>query len=495
MASTLTRRSLVLGALAPGAAPANVLFIMADQFRYDAMSCAGNRVVETPNLDRLAAEGVRFTDAVCTSPLCGPSRASLLTGQYAHGHRCYGNHEIGEPGGLPESAQTWEETLAAKGYHVEYHGKWHVGSANRSCYHDGLPYYLGEYRRYLEAQYPGRTKAGDEAVDRYTKWPYRPFPVDRMMAQAIRRGLSMPHHNEAGENTVPADKSLTAWTARRVVQFLASKPKQPFSITCSILHPHAPLVASPPYTTMYDPARMPMPLVLDDEFTPPEKRSIPKVLTLTPEGLGSYMSLYYGLVKEVDDWVGRMLAALEQAGLAGNTLVVFLADHGDMMGEHSRVSKMVFYEASVRVPLIMRLPGRIPKGRNLAVPATGADVAPTILDYCNVPVPREMHGRSLRAAIETGKATSPGALSELHAPAAPQAQRIWRTGEWKLSFVGGKPYLYHLAEDPDETRNLLDPKHRRERWVTEAVRLRAAMLARLEETRSPEVDRIRQFDL
>jgi arylsulfatase A-like enzyme len=211
--------------------------------------------------------------------------------------------------------------------------------------------------------------------------------------------------------------------------------------------------------------------------------------------LGSYMALYYGLVKEVDDWVGRIIGALDDAGLAANTLVVFLADHGDMLGEHSRVSKMVFYEASLRVPLIMRLPGRIPKGRKLAVPATGADVAPTILDYCNIPVPREMHGRSLRVAVETGKAASPGALSELHAPGAPQAQRIWRTAEWKLSFVGGKPYLYNLAEDPDETRNLLEPKHRGERWVTEAGRLRAAMLARLEETRSPEVDRIRSYDL
>ena len=491
----LSRRSLLLGGLAAGAAPANVLFLMADQFRHDALSCAGNPVVETPNLDRLAAEGVRFTDAVCTSPLCGPSRASLLTGQYAHGHRCWGNFEIKDAGGLPESAQTWDETLAGNGYHVEYHGKWHTGAANRSCYHDGLPYYLDSYHKYLEEQYPGRKKAEGEAVDRYTKWPYRPFPVDKMMADAIRRKLSMAHHNEAGENTVPASKSLTAWTAGGVVRFLQSRPKQPFSITCSILHPHAPLVASPPYTTMYDAAKMPMPRVLDDEFTPPEKRSIPKVLTLTPGGLGSYIALYYGLVREVDDWVGRILTALDGAGLASNTLVVFLADHGEMLGEHSRVSKMIPYEASLRVPLLMRLPGRIPKGRKLNAPAAAADVAPTILDYCNLPVPREMHGRSLRTAIETGKPHSPGAFSELLRPEAREEQRMWRTPEWKLSFVGGKPYLYHLAEDPHETRNLLNAKHRRERWVTEAGRLRAAMLGRLEETRNPEVDRIRAFEL
>jgi arylsulfatase A-like enzyme len=495
MDSTLSRRSLLLGGLAAGAAPTNVLFIMADQFRHDALSCAGNPVVETPNLDRLAADGVRFTDAVCTTPLCGPSRASLLTGQYAHGHQCWGNFEISQPRGLPESAQTWDETLAANRYRVEYHGKWHTGAANRSCYHDGLPYYLERYHKYLEEQYPGRGKAEGEAIDRYTKWPYRPFPVDRMMAEAIRRKLSMPHHNEAGENTVPASKSLTAWTAGGVVRFLESKPRRPFSITCSILHPHAPLVASPPYTTLYNPAKMPMPRVLDDVYTPPGQRSIPKVLTLTPEGLGSYISLYYGLVREVDDWVGRILAALDGAGLASNTLVIFTADHGEMLGEHSRVSKMVFYEASLRVPLLMRLPGRIPKKRKLRAPASGADVAPTILDYCNIPVPRDMHGRSLRGAIENGKAGITGALCELSRPEASGAQRMWRTPEWKLSFVGGRPYLYHLAEDPDETRNLLDPKHRRERWVAEAGKLRAAMLARLEETHSSEVDRIRALVL
>ena len=410
MDSTLSRRSLLLGGLAAGAAPANVLFLMADQFRHDALSCAGNPIVETPNLDRLAAEGVRFTDAVCSSPLCGPSRASLLTGQYAHGHRCWGNFEIGHPGGLPESAQTWDETLAANGYRVEYHGKWHTGAANRSCYHDGLPYYLDRYHKYLEEQYPGRKKAEGEAVDRYTKWPYRPFPVDRMMAEAIRRKLSMPHHNEAGENTVPASKSLTAWTAGGVVRFLQSKPKQPFSITCSILHPHAPLVASPPYTAMYNPAKMPMPRVLDDEFTPPEQRGIPKALTLTPDGLGTYIALYYGLVREVDDWVGRILAALDGAGLASNTLVVFLADHGEMLGEHSRVSKMVFYEASLRVPLLMRLPGRIPKGRKLRAPASGADVAPTILDYCNIPVPQRNARAQPAGGHRNRKATFAGRL-------------------------------------------------------------------------------------
>jgi choline-sulfatase len=356
--------------------------------------------------------------------------------------------------------------------------------------------YLELYHRYLRQTYPGREKQSGEAIDRYSKWPYRPFAVDRMMADALKQRLVMPHHNEAGEHTASAEHSLTAWTAGRVVRVLESGPKQPFAITCSILHPHAPLIAPRPYLGMYDPAKMPMPKVLNDVFTPPEKRAIPKVLTLTPDGLGTYASLYYGLVAEVDHWVGRILGALDKAGLAENTLVLFLSDHGEMLGEHSRVSKMVFYEASIRVPLLARLPGRIPGGRKVTAPATGADVAPTILDYCNIGRPPEMHGRSLRAAIENTKPAFETAYTELHPPGGgPEEQRILRSQQWKLAFVSGRPHLYHLSEDPDETRNLLEPRHRRQRWVSESRKLHAAMLARLEQMRSPELDRIRAFSV
>jgi arylsulfatase A-like enzyme len=205
-------RSLTAAATAPvsgAAAPVNVLFLMADQFRDDALSCAGNPVVHTPNLDRLATEGVRFTDAVCAAPLCGPSRASLLTGQYAHGHGCYGNYEMDQPG-MREDVRTWDERLAAHGYVVEYHGKWHVGSANRSCYRGGLGDYLELYHEYLRERYPDRRKRPGEAVDRYSKWPYRPVAADRMMLESLKQKLVMPHHNEAGEHAAPAGDSLTA---------------------------------------------------------------------------------------------------------------------------------------------------------------------------------------------------------------------------------------------------------------------------------------------
>ncbi len=481
-----TRRQFVASLAAPAPVRPNVLFLMADQLRFDALSVAGNRIVETPHLDRLARDGARFVRATCTSPLCGPSRASLLTGRFQHGHRCPGNAEINRPG-LPEDVETWEEILHRNGYHSEYHGKWHTGSAHRDIYSDGLPDYLELYHEYLLQRYPGRGKQNGEAIDRYSRWPYRPVEVDRMMARAVRDGLVMPHHNEAGEHTAKPEDSLTAWTAARAIRFLDSRPSGPFSLTCSFLHPHAPLIAPRPYFDMYKPEKMPMPEVLDDVFTAPAKAAIPQAVPLNAAGMGSYISLYWGLVKELDDWVGRILAALDRSGQANNTLVVFLSDHGEMLGEHARVSKMVFYEASLRVPLLMRFPGRIRKGTVVDAPATGADIAPTILDYLGVPVPAAMHGASLRPAIEGKRPRFDGAYAELIAqPVRPEGQRILRTREWKLAFRAGKPYLYHLEADPRETVNLIDAGRTRD--LQQARLLQSQMLAQMEEARNPERD-------
>jgi arylsulfatase A-like enzyme len=472
--------------------PPNVVFIMTDQQRFDALSCAGNPVLSTPNLDRLAREGVRFSQATCSTPLCGPSRASLLSGQYMHAHRCPGNYPIERPG-MPEDVTTWEEILHEKGYHCEYHGKWHTGKDNRGCYADGLPNYSKLYHQYLVDKYGEPEKAEGQAIDRYTKWPYEPWEVDRMMIRARQQKRSMPHHNEAGEYPFPCEDSLTAWTAKRAVDYIRTQPKGRFSLSCSILHPHAPLIATKPYSNKYDPAAMPMPQTMVDVFTP-ERNAIPDVLKLTPDGLGSYISLYYGLVEEVDHWVGEILKALDETGLASNTMVVFTSDHGEMLGDHARVSKMVFYEEALRVPLLIRMPGKIKAGQVLDAPATGADVAPTILDYMGQAVPANMHGRSLRAEIDGKGNAAEFAYGEItNRPKRPNWQRLIRSQEWKFIYKQEQALLYNLAKDPHETKNLLAKEHRSDRWVGKAESLKKELMGIMEETGNPTVDRIRAF--
>ena len=163
------------------------------------------------------------------------------------------------------------------------------------------------------------------------------------------------------------------------------------------------------------------------------------------------MALYYGLVKELDDWVGHLLDALDKAGLADDTLVIFTADHGEMMGNHNMFGKGVFLEESLRVPLVMRYPNGIKGGQRLRAPASGADLGPTILDYCGGAPLAQFHGRSLRGVIDGGESESPYAYSEL------RNRQCLRSTDWKLVVQAGRPVeLFDLANDALEMINLID---------------------------------------
>jgi len=437
----------------------NVLTILVDQLRYDAFSHRGNAVIATPNLDRLAAAGTVFTDAVCSSPVCGPSRASLLSGCYAFdGTYAFGNREPEAPAPWRREITTVDEALAGANYHVEYHGKWHCGRDHRECYRGDTRVFghnLTDYHAYLAERYQKPDVSAEHKVDRYTKWPYRFWPIDEMMATAPAKGYLMPHHNEAGIIDVSDDDTMTAWTAQKTLRFLRGRPTSPFAVTCSILQPHAPLIASERYARLFDPADIPLPANVNHTFerNPP----IPDAIPADATGLGEFASLYYGLVKEVDDWVGRLLTALDETGMADNTLVVFTADHGELMGSHRTVSKSKFYEESLRVPLIMRYPKEIPAGRESRAPASGADIAPTILDYCGVAPLEQFRGRSLRQAVDEKPSGDSYAYSELG------ARRCLRSVDWKYVTGPAGPQLFDLRNDPHEMRNLAaeEPNSRR----------------------------------
>jgi arylsulfatase A-like enzyme len=477
----------------------NLLVIMTDQQRWDAMSCGGNSILHTPNMDRLAAQGVLFTDATCAAPLCGPSRAAMLTGRLAFQHGCRGNFMIKRKGGIREDVRTYDEVLKAAGYTCSYHGKWHTGAGHRECYEDGLPYYMDGYREDLGelVNAPDGWKGEDYRRDRYTKLTYRKVAVDDMMRGARQQRVPMPHHNEAGLSYLDADHSLTAWTANQAIAFLASKPKTPFSVTCSILAPHAPLIASKPFFDKFDPAKMPMPTNVEDDLPPRAVgRCVPKAIKLNADGLGRYISLYYGLVAEADAWVGRILDALEASGQEENTLVVFLADHGELMGSHGTVSKMQLFEEALRVPMILRLPGRVPKGKKISAPATGFDLFPTVLDLCGVPHDAEgLAGRSLRGAWERPDEWPDYAFAEMGAPGRRRHQFSVRNKEWKLILpVKMQPRLYHLGEDPGEQTNLLKKKNLTPRHTKRASEMREALRAGFQSLGDPFAEKLPKVD-
>ncbi|UCD27787.1 MAG: sulfatase-like hydrolase/transferase, partial [Planctomycetota bacterium] len=319
---------------------------------------------------------------------------------------------------------------------------------------------------------------------------------DNMMLTAGKKGFSMPHHNEAGETYIPKEHTLTAWTAQRAISYLRSQHKGPFSLTCSILHPHALLIAAPPYLRMFDPAKMPVPANLyHDMEGQGSRRPVPGAVPLTPEGLGSFIALYYGLVAEVDHWVGQLLRALKDSGHEQNTLVIFTADHGEMMGSHGTFSKGNFYEEAFRVPFILRLPGRIKAGLRLDTPASGMDLMPTILDYCGLgDQAGHCHGISLRPAVEGKKFNRPFSYGELGR--SDRAKRSIRTNNTKFVLAGSDDaHLYDLKNDPGEQHNLLLEKNRKPAHVDLAKKLRLEIQAYLEGQGDPAYKNLPEIEI
>ena len=437
----------------------NVLVVLVDQLRYDVFSHMGDSVVETPHIDRLASEGVVFTDAICSSPVCGPSRASLLSGCYSY-DGCYvqANREPTQKSPWNVPIKTVDEALTDSGMHVEYHGKWHVGSDHLDCYRGEervFGHKLTEYHDHLAERYEAPEPEGDYKFDNYTQWPYRFWDIDKQIEEGLKNHAIF-HTPQAGVIEVADEDTLTAWTAQKTIRFLESEPSAPFAVTCSILHPHGPVVANETYAGLYDSDAMPMPENLDGYFGPGpgqrgKKPSIPDAIPADGSGLGQFMALYYGLVKELDDWMGKLLDALEKSGHQDDTLVIFTSDHGEMMGNHNLFGKGIFLEESLRVPLVMRYPNGVQPGQRLRAPATGADLAPTILDYCGVEPLEQFHGNSLRGVIDGGDPDSPYAYSELG------NRQCLRSTEWKLVLESGKASeLFDLGNDPLEMENVLD---------------------------------------
>ena len=450
----------------------NLLFIMTDQQRYDVFSHRGNMHIETPNLDRLAGEGALFGQATCTYPVCGPSRAAILSGCHMFdGKYGSGNREPEGESLFLEPVTTFDEALARAGYHVEYHGKWHTGNEHLDCYRGDnrvWGHHLREYHDYLAARY--ERPAGDAyAVDPYSDWPFRKVPLNDVADAEASKTYAVYRKNSYGVFEIGNEDTMTAFTVDKTVRFLRSRPPGPFSVTCSILHPHLPFTPNEHYAAMFGPGTMPIPGNVDAYYKPEfnqfhgkknRKKAIPELISADGEGLGQFLALYYALIKEIDDHVGRLLDVLAEEGHDRNTLVIFTSDHGDMGGSHNSFAKCAFYEESLRVPLIMRYPEGIDPGMVLDCPATGADLAPTILDYCGVPALAQFHGGSLRPPLEGCDDPREWAYAEMIRFDEPYY--CMRSRDWKIIFDGDRHPIvaFDLENDPGEFDNVLESDRR-----------------------------------
>lgn len=420
----------------------NILFLMADEFRHDCLSAAGHPLVKTPNLDRLAQSGVRFTNAYAASPVCSPSRATLFTGRYPQVHGVVRN-------GLPLKAGEVALPQILKGYGYATHmvGKLHLPPVDwftRPLITSGGS--GKEYRDFLKKRRPDFSGVSNTAALPETLVTYR-SPCKGDERSPLRIATSI----------LPDELYEESWVADRAIDFLNEQKGKdhPWFLFVSMLKPHSEFVIPEPYASMYDPLKTVLPSSFRagaECFALDRSDANPRTFINDPKALQQIIAHYYGAVTLVDHHMGRILNALERLAIDNDTIVIFTADHGNMLGERNRMFKGVMYESSVKVPLILKAPGRAPSGRVLDAVLDNTSVMPTLLELAGIPVPGGIQGKSLGALMKNGEAKwSEVAFSALR-------HRMIRHQHWKLidpyEDDTARPELYDLAKDPNEEVNL-----------------------------------------
>jgi len=460
----------------------NILLMMCDQLNAGVLGCYGGPVA-TPNIDRLAAQGVVFSNASCPTPFCSPSRASLITGLYPHTHGIVGNVNRRDYPAIPAPPTeegikvadvTTEKLLHAAGYSTHHFGKWHLMG-------DDLPYYadmLGEHHEYAELMRGTFDQVRERPQGEWLDWygwalPTERYPPLQEAVQALGNAWEGHPHAEfiskMGRLEFPLEQVFDVLVADRACACLRNAGPEPFMVTASFNYPHDPNVVPSPYYEAFSPEEIALPGnfgTREPRFEGEWSRRI--VADLGEVAAREFLRIYYASVKLVDDQVGRILAALEATGRGHETIIIFTADHGDMAGGHGMVWKSTssFYEEVVRIPLIIRYPRRL-KSQRTDLPACLTDIMPTLLDLSGHAVPEHVQGHSLASFLmgDADPAHAPAYTFSERIPANPEHTRalapdtkgssMVRGRGWKyFRYSNGEEYLYHLAEDPLETRNL-----------------------------------------
>lgn len=396
--------------------PPNMVFVLTDDHRWDALGAMGHPFLQTPHLDRLANEGILFENAFVTTSLCSPSRASFLTGQYAHTHGVVTNHTPWDNRNV-----TFLEQLNAAGYETAFIGKWHMPG-------DGLPALRGVDR------FVSFTREGGQGV--YFDCP---LIID-------------------GVETARPGRYITEDLTDLALDFISRERQKPFCLYLSHKAVHFGFRPPPHLKGRYRDVDLKLPPESDPWI--PYTNGHPFVGAIFP--LDFLYRNYCETVVSVDEQVGRLLAALDAMGIAENTIVIYAGDNGHFWGEHGLYDKRLAYEESIRIPFIVRYPGLIgDPGRRARQMVLNIDLAPTLLELAGIVPPAAMQGRSLVPILED--AATPGRTAWLyeHFPVFPipiPGVTAIRTANYKYVEYQEdlRPReLFDLTKDPREQTNLI----------------------------------------
>lgn len=437
----LASLSILWGSASAASRP-NVLFILCDDLRPDALGCYGSRHVKTPHIDRLAGEGVRFANTFCTTSLCSPSRASILSGLYAHTHGVTNNFTE-----YPATMPSFPGILHDNGYATAYFGKYHMGEDNDEP-RPGFDVFV---------THKGQGKYFD------TEW----------------------NLNGKGRKVIPGYYT-TVVTDLALDWLKQQKSDKPWCAFIGHKAPHSFYTPEPKYEHSFDEVRVPYPATafqLDDKPAWIKQRLHTwhgiygplfewrkKFPDDRPEAVKDFENMvhgYWGTVLSVDDSVARLRAWLEETGQLDNTLVVFMGDNGLLEGEHGMVDKRTAHEASLRIPAVARYPASLGQGKVIQQQVLTVDIAPSVLELCGAPVLPKSHGRSWVKLVREGDPEWRSAWFyhynyEKQFPYTPNVRAI-RTDRWKYIHYphgDGSPdrhmaELYDLQADSGETKNLI----------------------------------------
>ncbi len=420
----------------------NVLIIIGDDHSANVLGAYGNEVIRTPNLDRMAARGVRFNRAYANAPLCSASRQSLITGRYPH---ATGVTLLRTS--FPEEQVTIADHLKNEGYVTGIIGKNHFN--NKKNHGFDIKIERRDYFAYREEN-PGREVPDSVAV----RPQWKPF---RDPARIWLNADALPG------NSYDAD-DIGTWYSRQANQFLTDNRDTSFCLVVGFHEPHSPFNFPIEYARKYDPANMPLPegSLEDDQWVPQIFRD------LTEEERRGIVSAYYASAEYLDKNIGLILNRLDSLGLAENTMVVYLGDHGYLLNDHKRFEKHMMWEPAVQAPLLMQAVGHLPEGKALEPMAEFVDVVPTLLEAIKAPPLASVQGKSLLPLIQQKADTHKSyVFSEFLA----DNKAMVRSDHWKYIFTTGKRdlaqgyatgypapgithRLYDVINDPDETENL-----------------------------------------
>lgn len=406
----------------------NVVFILSDDLRWDCMGVAGHPFLKTPHIDRIANEGIRFSNAFCTSSLCSPSRASFLSGLYAHSHQVINNFTE-----FPAAIPSYPQRLHDDGYHTGYIGKWHMGEGNDEK-RPGFDYW---------ASHKGQGQYYDT-----------PFNVDGQR-QVIKGYYAHVVTNLA-----------TSWlkTARR-----------PFSLNVGHKAPHGLWIPEPKYEHAYDSLAIRKPETAAPGPGTPDwvSRRMKTWHGIDGPLYGSkdfdtFIRTYHETILSVDDSVGEIYETLRAMGELDNTIFVFAGDNGFLLGEHASIDKRTMWEESIRIPLLVRYPEAMRDPRVVERMVLNLDVAPSVLDLCGAPPLGTVHGASFRNLAQGREAPWRNSWMyeynfEKEFPYTPNVRGV-RTDEWSyMHYPNGegqpdteKAELYNIKTDPLQKKNLID---------------------------------------